>query len=205
LPKKFSFEILNNEDDEYEVAHEEVLNATQCQGHNKNGARCKRKVIIGYEYCPQHLASIKHLKIADSTIPNAGKGLFAFDRTKGDNDIVFKANQHIIDYKGIIKTDAQIAEQYEGYTAPYAVKAKPNLNIDSAGKRGVASLTNHKARSYINCDLKIKKENNQIVGIQLVAIKNIRNKSELYCNYGDSYKFNDPTRYNTKAYYPRRK
>ncbi len=46
--------------------------------HNqKSGIRCERKCIIGFEYGFTHLPIEKHLRIADSEIQGAGKGLFA--------------------------------------------------------------------------------------------------------------------------------
>jgi hypothetical protein len=203
MPKRFQFEVKNDED-KYELAHQEILKATRCHGHTRNGTRCKRQCIIGYEYCPAHLASEKHLKIATSTLDNAGNGLFAYDKTKGDDDVVFQKDDVIMEYHGRVKSDEEIEEQYQHHTAPYTVRAKQDMNIDAAGQRGVASLTNHRARSYINCELKTKKDRGRIIGIQLVALKNIKNYSELFCNYGDTYNFNEDTRYSTKPYYPRK-
>jgi hypothetical protein len=37
-------------------------------------------------YCFSHLPEYLHLKVKPSTIPNAGKGLFAFDKTKNENE-----------------------------------------------------------------------------------------------------------------------
>lgn len=50
---------------------------------------CKqRKVIIGFEYCFQHLKSERHLTVGNSLIPGAGKGLFAYDpRNPNGNEI----------------------------------------------------------------------------------------------------------------------
>jgi len=47
----------------------------QCTGHHRNGARCNRRVIMGFEYCFQHLKSERHLTIRNGNIPGAGKGL----------------------------------------------------------------------------------------------------------------------------------
>lgn len=210
MPSKFKFEINNADSDEepqFETTHEAILTSSRCTGHNKNGQQCKRKMIIGFEYCPAHLASEKHLKVKQSTIPNAGKGLFAFDATKGANDIIFRANDKITDYNGVVKTHEQIDQQYGDYTAPYAIRLDREHAVDAGDKRGVGSLVNHKSYSRTNCKLALKRQNGRIIGCQVIATKVIRNGQELFAFYGNDYKFEDPdeARYSTKPYYPRRK
>lgn len=203
MPQRFRFEV--NENNEWVIKHEAILNAQRCLGHSKNGQRCKRKCIIGFEYCPTHLESIKKLKIKNSTIPNAGKGLFVSDKTKGSNEIVFKTNDKIAIYNGVIKTSEQLQEQYGDYTAPYGMKiAGTNNSIDAGDKRGIASLVNHKPFSQSNSRFKEIRQNHRAVGVEIVAKKNIKNGSELFASYGDAYNFNEPTRYSTKPYYPRK-
>ncbi len=203
MPQRFRFEV--NENNEWVIKHEAILNAQRCLGHSKNGQRCKRKCIIGFEYCPTHLESIKKLKIKTSTIPNAGKGLFVSDKTKGPNDIVFRNNDKIVVYNGVLKSMEQKQQQYGNHTAPYGMIIPGTNNIIDAGdKRGVASLVNHKAFTYANTRFKEIRENHRAVGIEIVAKQNIKNGSELFSTYGNAYRFNEPTRYSTKPYYPRR-
>jgi hypothetical protein len=77
---KFKFFVDN------EVAFQCNINSSRCIGHNNNGQRCKRRVCMATPYCFSHLPEYLHLKVKPSTIPNAGKGLFAFDKTKNENE-----------------------------------------------------------------------------------------------------------------------
>ncbi len=203
MPQRFRFEV--NENNEWVIKHEAILKAQRCLGHSKNGQRCKRTCIIGFEYCPTHLESIKKLKIKTSTIPNAGKGLFVSDKTRGPNDIVFRNNDKIVVYNGVIKTPEQMTEHYGEYTAPYGMSIRgTNRVIDSGDKRGVGSLINHKNQlNQINCRFKEIRQNYRAVGIEVAATKIIRNGAELFANYGEDYIFDEPTRYSTKPYYPK--
>lgn len=215
MPQRFRFEV--NEDGEWVIAHEAILNAQRCKGHSKNGQRCKRKCIIGFEYCPTHLESLKKLKIKLSTIEGAGKGLFVSTKTVPLNAVVFRKHDIIIDYNGIHKTRQQLNQQYRGYTAPYAVKLVGNENIDAADKRGVGGLINHKElydqdtdnpipprveKDFANCEFHELRENRRIVGMSIKAIRSIKNGEELTLPYGDEYVFDEEVRYNTKPYNP---
>lgn len=218
MPQRFRFEV--NENGVWVIAHEAILNSQRCLGHGKKG-RCKRKCIIGFEYCPTHLEIIKKLKIKPSTIQGAGKGLFVSDKTKAIGEVVFFKHSKVADYNGVIKTRQQLTQQYRGHTAPYAVELVGNSNIDAADKRSVGSLVNHKElydedtdnpipmrvqNDYANCVLARERQNRRVVGIYLKAIRDIRNGEELFASYGDEYDFEeeDEVRYSTKPYYKRK-
>jgi meiotically up-regulated gene 157 (Mug157) protein len=47
-----------------------------------------------------------------STIPNAGMGLFAYDKTKADDEIIFRPNDDICNYFGQVITKEILDEQY---------------------------------------------------------------------------------------------
>jgi hypothetical protein len=179
MPKYFHWHSPNNEWDKQ-------LSNFRCAGLNKNGVQCGRNVIIGLPLCFQHTASVYHLKIKKSTIPNAGMGLFAFDKTKEPNDIVFKANQKICPYFGEVVTKEILDERYDIHTAPYGIVVSANQNKyeDGAIQRGIGSLLNHKVRSQTNC-----KFTNNYRHITISATKNIRNGQELFINYGRDYQF----------------
>ena len=196
MPKIFRFSV-----DGEELFHY-VLQSEQCQGNAATtNQRCKRKCIIGYEYCFSHMKSVKHLTIRQSSIPNSGQGLFACDPTKGINEIVFKRGAKICDYNGIHLNQRTLDEQYGDHTAPYGVEACKNHIIDSAGRRGIGSLANHKPRSQINADIK---SNTNLHTVILRAIKPIRNNQEIFINYGRLYDLGEEgVEYSTKAYYPR--
>ena len=103
---KFLFYISNN------LFFEADVQCMQCEGTSKNGNQCRRRVCIGTPFCWQHLASEKKLKIKQSNIANAGKGLFAWN-PKNPNEVIFKRarttrfqntpGQKIVEYAGELK------------------------------------------------------------------------------------------------------
>lgn len=163
------------------VDGEKVFNSTLCRGHVKNGARCKRKVVIGFEYCFSHLPQEMRLKIKTSTIAGAWSGLFAFDRTKGEDEIVFKAGDTVCEYNGQVITQVKKKERYQGHTAPYAVQYNANRVIDCACKRGVGALANTNRQKGNNATFSI---NTRSQTIKVKATKNIRNNEEVFIAYG---------------------
>ena len=51
----------------------------RCTANTRNGAHCRQRTVMG-QYCWNHLRSERGLRIQRSTVPNAGKGLFAARR-----------------------------------------------------------------------------------------------------------------------------
>ena len=60
----------------------------------------------------------KHLKIKASTIPGAGKGLYAYGGTRNSGKVVFKPKQLIADYDGEHISKAVLVSRYGSHTAP---------------------------------------------------------------------------------------
>eukprot|EP01031_Cornospumella_fuschlensis_P034910 gene34910-42276_t len=182
MPKEFRYSIAERLNFRCE------LNSTQCQAQAKSGERCRRRCIVGFEFCHSHLGSQLNLRIKDSTLPGAGKGLFAFDRTKGGpDDIVFRAGDKIAQYNGELINADELAERYDGHTAPYAVELSKTQAIDSACKRGVGSLGNTNPGGN-NATLAISTANKTA---SIKATKNIRNGQEVFISYGRSYRMDD--------------
>ena len=188
MPKKIVFSVNND------VQFEGKLHTGRCSAHTKAGTRCKRHCIIGYEYCYTHLEKEKELKIKDSTIPQADKGLYAFNHTKPANEILFRRDQTITDYNGQHINEAQLNQRYGEYTAPYTVRINQNYYVDSALKRSVGSLANTSNNN--NARLSTNTVNKTI---KLKATKPIRNNQEIFVSYGRAYQLNEPNvRFATK-------
>lgn len=183
--KYFYFHSPNTEWDKQLTGH-------QCEANSINGNRCKRKVVIGLPLCYQHTASIYKLKVKKSNIPNAGMGIFAMDKTKGENDIVFKKDKLICPYFGEIIDGEELRRRYGKYLAPYGIKIKNETYMDGALQRGIGSILNHKNNRGSNC-----KFSNNYKTINIKSIKNIRNGDELFVNYGDEYDMSNPIKYKT--------
>ena len=52
----------------------------RCEHVKENNQQCKNKITIGQKLCHIHRLNELHLKVKQSNIPNAGKGLFCVDR-----------------------------------------------------------------------------------------------------------------------------
>jgi hypothetical protein len=186
MPKEFVFKVDGQE------TFRKRLYSGRCQGITKTGQRCKRNCIIGFEYCPIHLQTVEHLKIKDSNLPNAGKGLFVSDNTKGPHEVVFRKNDTIAPYNGEVITQHVLNERYGIHTAPYAVRITNNAVIDSAAKRGVGSLANTYP-GHNNSNLKTVRLSHTNPSAKLAATKPIRNNQEIYLSYGQGrYQVNEP-------------
>ena len=165
------------------------IETKRCEGINKNGLRCKRKVGIGTPLCFSHLEKTKQIKIKKSTLPDAGKGLFAVNKQKEPNEIIFRQGDTIIPYAGEKNvTNQELTNRYGDYTAPYAVQYSDNKNEDAACKRGVGSLANRNRGNLNNARLYPNRRNGSIF---LRATKNIRNNNEIFVPYGRHYRLNE--------------
>ena len=168
----------------------------QCKALTKTGVRCKRIVCFGLPFCFSHLYSLKHLKIQKSTISNAGKGLFAMNKAKRPNAVIFNTNAPICNYAGEIIDRNEMIHRYNYHTAPYGIRINKNRFEDGALIRGVAGLANHKAFENCNAVFRPFKTNGKFY-MRLVAIKPIHNGDEIFADYGDDYIFDDGSSYKT--------
>ena len=129
------------------------------------------------------------IKIKKSTLPDAGKGLFAMNKQKEPNEIIFRQGDTIIPYSGEKKlTNQELSNRYGDYTAPYGVQYANNNNEDAACKRGVGSLANRNVGNLNNARLLPNRRNGSIF---LRATKNIRNNNEIFVPYGRQYSLNE--------------
>jgi hypothetical protein len=183
MPYQFTF--LKDNKPEFECD----LKKLQCEHINPNNQhRCRRYQFIGCGLCWQHLESDRHLKIKPSTLPNAGLGLFAYDKN-GYPDILFRKDDFVIKYDGEHISNLQLNNRYGGNeaTAPYAVEIKSGYNEDAACQRTPASLVNRKSRTKANARL-----STNFKFVMIKATKNIRNGDEIFVDYGKKYKMSQP-------------
>ena len=183
MPKYFHFHI-DTEEVEHHFDHS--LETIQCQYIKENHQQCKKRVCIGQPYCWIHEQIGKHLQVTTSKIPNAGLGVFAYNGTD-NNEILFKSGDMICPYFGEIIDEQELIRRYSDKTAPYGVQIKAHqIYEDGALKRGIGTLINHFPANK-NCRFSIARNNT----INIIAIKNIRNKQELYISYGPNYKMHE--------------
>lgn len=197
MPYRFNFII--NEPGQPEVLQFSCkLDCVQCAAKTLRGLDCQRTVCIGTPYCYMHLKTNMRLTIADSKIPNAGKGLFAYDPKNPDgNEEVFKRGQVIVQYDGEMITNAELDSRYGDYTAPYGIQEKYGVlyTEDGACRRGAGTLANHKPASKANAKLSFGTKKKRF---QLVAIKPIKNGQEIYVSYTSGRQSQADRRYEFK-------
>lgn len=134
--------------------------------------------------CQECLVEKKNLMISNSRIPNAGLGLFAYNRYGAPEITLFERGNCIAPYLGQVLTYEEFAERYiisedgEATVAvPYGMRQK-DMWVDAATYRGPASYANHSTRP--NAIL----VNGSAYGFELVALRDILNGEEITVDYG---------------------
>ena len=158
-----------------------MMTCKECEGTTRDGGICKKTTCIGLPLCWMHLLREKKLRIKESLIPNAGKGLFAIDKYAEENAIVFRKNQSITPYGGEVVTHEVLHQRYGHGNASYGI-SKGNYVEDAACERGVGSLPNHAKNS--NARLSFNPRTKRFV---IIAKKHIHNGSEILVSYGKAY------------------
>jgi hypothetical protein len=165
------------------------MESHQCQFIKRNQQQCKNRCIIGFEYCHSHMKTVLGLKIAPSTIPEAGKGLFAMKQ--------FERDEKICDYHGELLTREEVHDRYTNpqtnrtYTAPYTVAINNNYAVDSATERGIGSLANTSA-GHNNARLVV---NQRARTVSIKASRRIPIGQEIFVAYGPGYRHPTATTY----------
>lgn len=157
--------------------------------HPTTGARCSRLQYIGGGLCWQHLALVRRVKVAFSTIPGAGKGLFAFSRKHARRDVLFRPGDVIVPYDGEILTKQEHDARYgKGRlsTAPYSIQRFKTEFEDGACLRGAGALVNTRPRANAKISNAAKGHT-----IKIVAISHIKNGDEITVSYGPSYRMTE--------------
>lgn len=163
------------------------LKCVQCAAMINDKKQCAKTVCIGLYYCWYHSETILYLKIIETE--SMGKGLFAYDRTRGKTETIFKKDQVICNYNGQFITEKIANARYGQDTAPYAVRDENYGNQyydDAACYRGIGSLAN---QSIDNYNAEIELGNN--FSWCLKAVKDIPNNTQIFLNYGEEYDMND--------------
>lgn len=159
-----------------------------CAHEGTNGRRCRNRVCIGAPLCGRHNELKYGVKIKQSTIIDAGKGLFATrDIPKGS---------WICPYAGETMTMSRIHRLYPGdMTAPYVLQipGPENLAVDCSVVRGIGSLANAHfnkngavaALSRHNCFSRFRPVGGGEPGVWLKSLKLIRRGEEIFNWYGE--------------------
>jgi SET domain-containing protein len=114
--------------------------------------------------------------VKQSSIPNAGQGLFALKE--------FKKGAFLADYTGEVLTKNQLDQRYgptEQDLAPYGFQVSKNKFIDSACERGITAYANS-SPGHNNAAFSVSHGR-----VRLKATENINVGSEVFVDYGDDY------------------
>lgn len=187
-PKKFSCDI----------------KCKKCAAKTNNGQECKRTVCIGLPYCHQHLESKMKLKVKDTRY---GKGVFAWDKDKGEGTTVFKKGDLLTKYEGETLTQKQLEARYgKDATAPYGIQMGKKF-IDLACVRGIGGLFNHSDdnKERTASLVQYRDRVGSPWGIAVEADKNVLNKKQIFVSYHAGagsrkkrYRFNENNVHYTK-------
>ena len=165
------------------------MTCATCSQQTRNGQACRKRACHGMPVCWMHARTIYNISAKQSTIPNAGKGLFAHKPSVGTaaGTPVFNAGDWICPYGGEAKTAAQLDDRYgvDG-EAPYALCNGP-VCTDAACVRGWGSFANHARRPTVrrpNAEFVLRDHN-----FWLRALRPIRHDSEIFTDYGQVYGF----------------
>ena len=106
------------------ISFDSPLIETPCQAKLSDGRPCPLVTRFHAPFCMTHSTSLLGLTVKVSSIPDAGRGLFA---------------TRDFPYLGEILTKTQLDVRYGG-TAPYTLKVSSNIFMDSACLRGLAHM-----------------------------------------------------------------
>ena len=146
-----------------------------------DGEQCHRWISIGLPYCAPHMVTEAHLRVQPSLIPDAGKGLFAYDPSQPEGALVFERHALICMYGGEIIDEEERFRRYRHGTAPYGCLANGNRMLfeDAALVRGVGAMANH----AVLPNAKISTTISQRGPCTLRALRDIFNNTEILVNY----------------------
>ena len=181
------------------------LQCAQCTAvmPHKNNQRCSRRVCMGLPYCHSHVTKLLKVKVMPSTIPNAGKGLFAFQSGVKQTDpdyppVVFTANDIICPYAGEVVNENVLNQRYGPHTAHYAAKlfvprrglrANQKLYEDAALHRGIGAFPNHSSQ-HQHRNARLVFDDVSVPGkvfAEIQATRTIRHGEEIFVSYGPEY------------------
>ena len=148
---------------------------------------------FGLTSCWQHTLQTHKVRVRESLIPNAGKGLFCFVRG-GGNQIVFRGDhaqqRWICPYGGENTTQAVLDTRYSDCTAPYGL-AGSSRAVDAASVRGIGSMANGGTLAQSNTFYSWRGGQLNQFWLKCRPGRNIRNGQEIVVYYGPDYRFDD--------------
>jgi len=155
-----------------------VRESKRCPYYMKHrGRQCKKHVVYGY-YCYVHNKYRKGLRIKESMIPDAGRGLYA--------EKPYKQGQIVSQYRGQKLKKRDIDKKYEeqgDFTVCNGNKPH-NICVDAAVTSSSNGRYANTTDARNNVQLKYKNANKTF---RLVATEPIPTSKEIFADYGQTY------------------
>jgi SET domain-containing protein len=148
----------------------------------KTGIRCKLNACTTGPRCWQHTKIVEGVRVKQSTVPQAGLGLFA-SRS-------FTPNQFVSTYSGEEMTEAQLRQRYEN--TPYGPFGVYTMEVGRDRYVDARNSNSGNAR-YINDARGTGKSNNTRITKsadstrKIKTTKHVAAGSEFFVNYGREY------------------
>ena len=155
-----------------------VMPSQRCTADNKQGEQCRARTRSG-RYCWIHLRALTGLRIKQSTVPGAGRGLFAARD--------FGVGDHVSKYTGDIFTGAPWEPDEFGGSS-YAFQISHNFVIDAARTNSAPGrFANDTIGSSKHPNLKwvVDRRNRQV---RLVTTRHVKAGDEFFVSYGAGYR-----------------
>src|SRR6185312_13057208 len=142
------------------------------------GVPCPRGSFVHAPYCRFHLRSVLGLDVDESTIPEAGLGLFSLvARPKGF---------HLVDYLGEVVSNTVIEQRYPKKTlGAYSLKLSASLFLDSALSRGVGACANAPGKGMRPNVCFVAHAGSK--SARLEVVRPIKPGEEIFVSYGRDY------------------
>jgi hypothetical protein len=154
----------------------------RCCHQYENGDFCKNEQI--YELCDIHAIKDRKVKVCNSLIDPSFLGLFAYNGIYDSEEIVFKKNDLIFEYEGIVMTKMEIDQLYPDEQPSYVVQISKDIFIDCVDHRCLAAMINTSrytnGRFKSNCRFSVSPANKTC---KIVATRNIYNCEEILNSY----------------------
>jgi SET domain-containing protein len=147
----------------------------RCSYKNEKGQRCKSSTVMTHPYCEEHTRSELGFWIGQSTVPNAGLGLFTERK--------YKKGDTIVEYAGEVITTKQYNERYDksGY-GEYGMTLGARRVIDA--RKTSSGLGRYVCDAYGSEHKKNAQYEEDKGKIHIVAISKIKPGQEILVSYG---------------------
>jgi hypothetical protein len=157
-----------------------VSEKVRCAVHNLSGTRCKRNTIVYANFCWQHARKEVGVKIEESKIDHAGRGLFAARNLPANTRISYARPQDFL-------TAAQLTARYGDGLAQYGIcNPAETICADARSTQsGLGRWVNHRPPRK-NAKLTLGVRNHRRFA-NVTLTKNVPANREIYVTYGPHY------------------